>query len=131
MPAGELYQIYHRLAAGFRGVPLPVTLDGIEEALISSDYLKRLGCLATVAADGGKWLAVNDITGVPDSIRLTTSRSLHEHGLGGGTTLRFASYGEPVFHAIIDHVQAHEKGQNHRGPGARQDGEGHAHHLTT
>ncbi|MCB1131991.1 MAG: DEAD/DEAH box helicase, partial [Verrucomicrobiae bacterium] len=106
IPADELHAIYHRLARDFRAVALPATLADIENALLGSDYLRRIGCVAAEEDGVGRWLTINGLAGVPDGSRLSTSRSLYESGLADGTSVRFASYGDPALHAIFEHMLA-------------------------
>lgn len=96
-----LYEIYTRLE---RTVPSPVNLEQIWEALDGSEYLRNLGCRAPDGS-GPEIITVSGVAGVPDGTILTISRDLYEEGLAGRESrVRFASYGEPVFAAILEHL---------------------------
>ncbi len=103
IPATELYEIYMRMGKKDRKEALPVTLSGIWDVLCTSDYLRRLGC--EVSRDK-KILVVKGIDGVLDGSILTADRDIMEKGMPGiEKTIRFASYGDPVFDAILNHIE--------------------------
>lgn len=108
IPVEELFDIYSKLATGYRSIQLPITLSEMENALLGSDFLKRIGCLASSDESGNQWISLAGLPGVPDGTRLTASRILADQGLPDGTTSRFASYGDPVFHAVLDRFLAEE-----------------------
>ncbi len=96
-----LYEIYTRME---RAVPSPLNLQQIGEALNGSEYLRNLGCRMPDGS-GPEIMTVSGVTGVPDGTILTISRELYEEGLvGSESRVRFASYGEPVFDAILEHM---------------------------
>lgn len=103
----ELYEIYRRLEDG-GARKAPVDLHAIWETLSSSRYLQDLGC--SVRGERGKQLyTLSGLDGVPDGAILTVSRDLYEEGLAGdGVRLHFASYGEPVFDALLQHMGSYE-----------------------
>jgi len=78
----------------------PVTLDGIWSAISGSPYLQSLGC--RVRPDESiRAIELNHVPGVPDGTVLTASRETFERGLPEMSAVRFASYGEPAFDAIL------------------------------
>jgi superfamily II DNA or RNA helicase len=106
IPADELFDLYNRLADEFRATKLPVALADIESAIMGSDYLKRIGCLPASDDAGNQWIALHGLPGIPDGTRLTVSRTLREAGLPDGSSARFASFGEPAFHALMERFLA-------------------------
>jgi len=104
-PAKDQRNAYEALFREHSKRVLPVTLDDIWETLTTSEYLKKLGC-TTEALSEGEAFALFGIPGVIDGTLLTTSRSLIEHGLGADDPrdLRFATYGDPVFELLLDHM---------------------------
>lgn len=104
----ELYEIYMRLARAGDRRPAPVNLAAIWEALKGSQYLRSLGC--AVADEAGKpVLTLAGIEGMPEGAVLTVSRELYEEGLaGGGGRVHFASYGDPFFDRILEHLSGFE-----------------------
>lgn len=103
MTPEELYDLYQNLDEEQGRQPLPVTLDEIFATLESSPYLKALGC-EVLESPYGKAMLVKGIAGVEPSL-LTTSRGLYERGFSGRTEpLHFATWGEPVFDALLEHV---------------------------
>ncbi|MBC7325452.1 MAG: helicase, partial [Moorella sp. (in: Bacteria)] len=88
--------------------PAPVNLAAIWEALQGSQYLRRLGC-AVGNEDGKPVLALAGIEGVPEGAVLTVSRELYEQGLAGdGRRVHFASYGDPFFERVLEHMNSFE-----------------------
>jgi hypothetical protein len=101
IPPQDLYEIYERLDAEAAANPTPVTLDNIWEAISASSYLRSLGCC--IVADGSALaIELNHIPGIPDGTVLTASRDTFERGLPEVSCVRFASYGEPAFDAILE-----------------------------
>jgi len=101
IPPQDLYEIYERLDAQAATNRAPVTLDDIWGTISSSAYLHSLGC--RVLPEGiARAIELNHIPGVPDGTVLTASRDTFERGLPGVNGLRFASYGEPAFDAILE-----------------------------
>ncbi len=105
MDPQELYEIYMRMERDGYRRPVPVDLPAIWEALSGSPYLRALGCVAGTEA-GKPLIALSGVEGVPDGTLITVSRELYEEGLGNSPrgALRFASYGEPVFDALLQHL---------------------------
>jgi len=100
----ELYEIYMRMARAGDRRPVPVSLSAIWEALSRSRYLRDLGCVGS-AESMQPMLTLSGIDGVSEGAVLTVSRELHEQGLAnGGVRVHFASYGDPVFDAILEHL---------------------------
>jgi len=100
----EVYEIYQRLEQAHAAVRLPATLDGLWGVLTGSAYLKALGCACAVnlTGNGREPLLLRGLAGVLDGTALTTDRRLYEEGIESlGPALRFATYGEPVFDAIL------------------------------
>lgn len=104
-PAKDQRSAYEELLREHSKTVLPVTLEDIWETLTSSEYLQSLGCAKEAFAEG-EALALLGIPGVDDGTLLTTSRSLIEHGLGTDDRrdLRFATYGDPVFEKLLNHM---------------------------
>ena len=103
--ATDQRRAYEQLFEEYAKRVLPVSLDDIWETLITSQYLTTLGCGVEAFAEGEAFSLV-DIPGVDNGTLITTSRVLIEHGLGDGDTrkLRFATYGDPVFEKLLDHL---------------------------
>ncbi len=100
----ELYEIYMRMARSDNRWPVPVNLSAIWKALSGSRYLRDLGCV-TSAEPEKPTLIICGIDGVPNGTVLTVSRELYEEGLAdGGTRVHFASYGDPYFNAVLNHL---------------------------
>src|SRR5690606_6315574 len=101
--ADELYALYRELDDEAAAHPLPITLAQAFGVLAGSVFLKRLGC-ETVATPLGDALLVNGLPGWKPFL-LTASRALYEHGAKGrDEPLRFATWGEPGFDALVTHV---------------------------
>ena len=77
-----------------------MTLDDVWDAISSSPYLRSLGC-RVLPDESARAIELNHIPGVPDGTVLTASRDTFERGLPEVSGLRFASYGEPAFDAIL------------------------------
>jgi hypothetical protein len=108
IPPEELYGIYQRLSEHGPDERPPVDLDAIWHALSTSTYLRDLGC--TVLPDpGARCIVLNNIPDLPDGTALTVSRELLETPpaeLEG--ILHFATYGDPVFEAVMEHLVSFE-----------------------
>ncbi|MBK1887791.1 helicase-related protein [Marinobacter sp. DY40_1A1] len=104
-PAKDQRSAYEELFREHSQKTLPVTLDDIWEVLITSEYLQTIGCKKEAFSEG-EALALFGIPGVDDGTLLTISRSLIEHGLRANELrdLRFATYGDPVFDKLLDHM---------------------------
>ncbi|WP_462325578.1 helicase-related protein [Desulfoplanes sp.] len=103
----EIYQIYESLSRQGRD-DSPVTMETIWKILSESKYLRRLG--TTISSDIRKRLiSVQGVAGIPEGQTLTTSRNTYEYGLDDGSSLHFATYGDPVFEALIGHIQEFEQ----------------------
>ncbi len=108
IPPEDLYEIYMRISRNVERQPAPVNLPAIWETLSSSQYLKDLGC--TVVHRGGKQLLkLSGIDGVPDGAVLTVSRKLFDEGISeNGNKVHFASYGDPYFDVLLEHLNSFE-----------------------
>jgi hypothetical protein len=95
-----LYEIYERLDAQAEVNRAPVTLDDIWGAISSSPYLRSLGC-RVLPNEAVQAIELNHIPGVADGMVMTSSRDTFERGLPEVSGLRFASYGEPAFDAVL------------------------------
>lgn len=103
MPPDELYELYNRMGRATR-LEVPVKLEDLWEALISSDYLRKLGC-GLVATDQGDYLTVSQAAGARQTTRLTVSREMYDEGLAdSGPKLHFATYGDEVFDSLLNHM---------------------------
>ncbi len=101
----EVYEIYQRIAHEHEAEKLPVSLEAIWQTLAESPFFTGIGCsvLSDVESDGGKVLSLAGIPGIADGTALTTERELFDRGVESlGPRLRFATYGEPSFDAILD-----------------------------
>ncbi len=102
----ELYEIYQRWEQSGTYQPAPVNLAAIWEALQGSRYLQDLGCTAATVA-GRPVVTLPGLAGIPAGAILTVSRELYEEGLAdAGSRVHFASYGDPVFDALLAHLGA-------------------------
>jgi len=105
IPAREQYEMYSRLASQ---EPLPVTLDQVFDILTRSAYLEALGCRKLEVPEGSVLLLEN-VPGVASGAALTASRELYERGsLALPGDLHFATWGQPVFEAVLAAVLAHK-----------------------
>lgn len=103
MPPDELYELHGRLGEAIAS-KVPVRLEHIWETLRSSQYLRELGCRIE-RVERGEYLVVGSVPGIERGARLTASRELYEWGLDdAGPRLHFATYGEPVFDALLSHL---------------------------
>lgn len=108
IPATDLFEIYMRLEREASVSPAPVGLSSIWEALSGSKHLRDLGCQIQMG-DGGEYMLLAGIEGVPDRTPITASRDLYERGLpGNGLMPHFASYGDMAFDAIIEYFRQFE-----------------------
>lgn len=103
--AEEQKVAYENLEAVEASTRPPATLDDIWNALTESPYLKALGC-GIESFQHGDAFRLADVPGVPGKRLLTISRELFEHGLGQDDhrKLHFATYGDPVFDLLLDHM---------------------------
>jgi hypothetical protein len=103
--ASDQRDAYEALFETYASQTLPVSLDDIWETLTTSDYLTSLGCKVE-AFSHGEAIDLVGIPGVVDGTLITTSRALVEHGLEGDESreLRFATYGDPVFEMLLNHM---------------------------
>ncbi len=107
MPPEELYDMYDRVGKATRD-EVPVKLEDIWHTLQYSQYLRRLGC-KTVETDRGDYIVVRHVPGIPHGTRITASRQLYEEGLSdGGPRFHFATYGDPVFDMLMEHMRQFE-----------------------
>lgn len=105
MEPKDLYDIYMRLARD-QDSPAPIDLPAIWEALTGSLYLQSMGC--EVRREGGEpFMVVSGIEGIP-SVAMTVSRELYDRGLPYGRRVHFASYGDPYFDRLLNHLEDHE-----------------------
>lgn len=101
--ADELYALYRELDGEAAAHPLPITLEQVFGVLAGSRYLKGMGC-KTISTPLGDALLVNGLPGWKPFL-LTASRALYEHGAKGwDEPLRFATWGEAGFDALVTHV---------------------------
>lgn len=100
----EVYDIYQRLAQRHAAERLPVTLEGLWAVLTGSVTLRALGCApaANLAGTDQEPLLLRGLPGVVDGTALTIDRERYDEGIEAlGPRLRFATYGEPVFDALL------------------------------
>jgi hypothetical protein len=100
IPPQDLFEIYDRLEAQAQQKRPPVTLDDIWVALSDSAYLLSLAC-RVLPDQGSRAFKLNNVPGVTDGTVMTASRAAYERGLPDDKPLRFASYGDPAFDAIL------------------------------
>ncbi len=100
-----MFEIYERLDLQARQKQPPVTLDDIWAAISGSPYLALLGC-RVLPDRGTRGIELNHIPEVADGTVRTVSREAYERDLPDDTPLRFASYGDPAFEAILGLVKA-------------------------
>ncbi|HEY8345909.1 MAG TPA: helicase-related protein [Symbiobacteriaceae bacterium] len=103
----DLYRIYMNMEKVGAGGKVPITLDAIWDCLAQSEYLKAIGC-EVVGGPDAPAMRLRGIEGVPDGTLITTSRKLYEQGPDARTRVQFASYGDPVFDAVLGHLSAFE-----------------------
>jgi hypothetical protein len=100
----EVYEIYQRLSQSQTARRLPVTLEAIWQVLTTSPYLRAVGCAIAAHLVGGdrEPLILAGLPGVVDGTALTTDRELFDRGIESlGARLRFATYGDPAFDAVL------------------------------
>ncbi|HHW07477.1 MAG TPA: hypothetical protein GXX34_08140 [Clostridia bacterium] len=108
LSAGELYEIYQRMSKAIDGISSPVTLEDIWTTLVESEHLRSLGC-EIIGQNGRQGLKISGVPGVAADVVLTISRELYEEGLADGTAkVHFASYGDPVFDAVLDYFSQYD-----------------------
>jgi superfamily II DNA or RNA helicase len=103
----DLYEIYMRMSQKGTQSAIPVDIPAIWDCLINSVYLQNLGCTRPDA--GGKpVMHIYGVDSVPDGSVLTVSRDLFDQGLDDiHYDIRFASYGDPVFDAIMENTTSY------------------------
>lgn len=100
----DLYDIYMKSAEASDCWPSPIKLADIWNTLSDSKYLQDLGCEISQEK-----ILVFNVKDVPDGTILTASRELYEEGCIEDTSrVHFASYGDPYFEAILNHVKQFE-----------------------
>jgi hypothetical protein len=105
MSPQELYQICERLAEQANQTSAPVDLAAIWQTLRDSVYLQQLGC-RSLGAGQEQVMTLMNIPGVVDGTVVTTSRTTFDVGLPGFEgRLHFATYGDPVFQAILQQIE--------------------------
>jgi hypothetical protein len=105
IPPAEQYDMYARLA---ERQALPATLEAAFAALVGSAFLKALGCRIRDVPEGSV-LLLGGIAGVAPGAALTDSRALYERGSPElQAELHFATWGEPVFEAVLGAVLEHD-----------------------
>ncbi len=108
VPVDDLFDIYQRQVATWNAEPAPVTLDDIKSAIQGSVYLRALGCVN----DADRTKPVTTVVGIPGVAHhraLTVDRELMKFGLAGRPEkLHFATYGDPVFQAIVEEITGHD-----------------------
>ena len=102
----ELYQIYARLTAQAQQTSAPVDLGAIWQTWCESRYLREIGC--RLHEDGNEpFITVSSIPGVVDGTAITVSRRTFDVGIPTFEgRLHFATYGDPVFEAILQQIEA-------------------------
>ncbi|MBA3598675.1 MAG: helicase [Methylibium sp.] len=97
----ELYVIYASLDDEMAREQLPITLEQMYGALVSSLTLKSLGS-EVVPTEHGEALLVRGIPGT-EPFLLTAARALYERGLAARPeSLHFATWGDPAFELVVD-----------------------------
>jgi superfamily II DNA or RNA helicase len=105
LSAQELYQIYGRLAEQANQIPASVDLEAIWQTLRDSSYLQNLGCRGHGEASE-QVMTLTNIPGIVDGTAITTSRTTFDVGLPTFEGhLHFATYGDPIFEAILQQVE--------------------------
>jgi hypothetical protein len=96
----ELYAIYAALDDEIADEQLPVTLEQMYGAMVSSMTLKSLGS-EVVQTEHGEALLVRGIPG-SEPFMLTVSRMLYERGISARSeSLHFATWGDPTFERLV------------------------------
>ena len=105
IPPEDLFEIYQRLEQADGAMKAPVDLDAIWSCLSTSDYLRDLGCKVN-SDEVDKVMTVLGVEGASEKSVITSSRLIYEEGIPGEVRpIHFASYGDPVFDALIDHME--------------------------
>ena len=108
LPPSDLYEIYARLGTHGSSGAVPINLEAIWKTLVESRYLRDLGCLVSVHAEQ-PLLVLRGIHHVPEKSVLTTSRDVFDTGIPGlEGRPSFASYGDPIFEAVLAQVTAYD-----------------------
>ena len=100
---------YEQLDDEVRTQPLPASLETIWQVLSESaqpgGYLYALGARID-SFKQGEALVLEGVLGFVEPVLLTSSRALFEQGLGQDDRrrLHFATYGDPLFEQLLDHV---------------------------
>jgi len=106
MSPDEQYDVYARLSERAKSEVRPATLERVWKTLLKSGYLRALGCSA-IAEYGDSVLKLSGVPGIQDGTCLTADRELYDRGIEGVEgTLHFASWGDGVFDALLEHVVA-------------------------
>lgn len=105
IPPDDVYEIYSRMAQSGEATA-PVTLDTIWATLTESPFLRELGC---AIGDNPSTIVVAGVAHVTSGSLLTCSRESYEAGAPDtGSAPNFASYGDPVFDAIVDEATSYD-----------------------
>ena len=108
IPAGDLYNVYRRMDEKGRGNPPPITLEVIWEALTGSEYLRNAGCTLSLN-NGRQYIELRGMDGIPHGSAVTVDRTLYDRGVQDMVgRLHFATYGDPVFEALMGEFHQHE-----------------------
>lgn len=106
VPVEDLFDIYQRQVAAWSADPAPIGLEDIRHAIQASTYLRALGCVND--ADREKAITtVVGIPGVPHQRALTTDREALRLPPSRPEKLHFATYGDPVFHVVMEEITGH------------------------
>jgi hypothetical protein len=101
IPAKDLYTLYTRLEQRTEQRQVPLHLDAIWDAFSKSQYLQDLGC-GVMADSALRALKVTGLAGISEDSVLTVDRAAFESGIDGQAEKpHFASYGDPLFAAIL------------------------------
>lgn len=99
----ELYSVYASLDEEMATEKLPISLNEMYGALVSSMTLKALGS-EVVQTEHGEGLLVRGIPGLEPCI-LTASRALYERGVPGRSEqVKFATWGVPEFESVLKFI---------------------------
>lgn len=100
----QLYEIYSSLNKEAEANPAPVGLRAIWDTLVSSEYLKSVGC-SEVEIQGRTFFRVPSELSGCGGVLLTISRDLFSRGIDGAhEPIHFATYGDPVFSRLLAHI---------------------------
>jgi hypothetical protein len=104
MPPQDVYSTYLRLEQQSNHTQAPVDLDTLWETLAQSAYLCALGCRVLPDVEQ-RIMLLKGIPGVPDGTVVTASRPTLEVGMPAlEGRLHFATYGDPVFDALLAYL---------------------------